>query len=429
MRESSDPDWYDAEMFREGDGDAVKRVWKRNVEFEGSAGRAAAPGQPPPDPPPPHVHSPHLLADALSRQPGAPAAQVAAIHHGGPNEGDGLEMRPSGGAASSMFDCEHLAKVVSAALSTRVAMKDFVSALKAKNLEAFKSVQLSSKGVAFSNEQIAARITACRPGQVKTSQELLTWLLQSKIMSRKNLQDALNVVGIKHVSRDTVEALCEKIISEWPSLKDHGADADVGAADADVGAAEGEALELGGRSGNRGASELEQVDRESSMQEALSQKAVSEGAKTQQDGQAEDDVMIVESPGKSSKQDAPCSSQADSEDCVRSSCFLPDEKMVSGPENATLPADRSFGPEQLALALSAGFSTRAGMETLGRELKAHRTQAGAFRGLQFTAGGARLSKEQIAVRIAECRPCGVGGGEELLAWLTKVSVVRASRGA
>ena len=44
VRESSNPDYYDAE--KKGDGDAVKRVLKSNVEFEGSAGRAAAPGQP-----------------------------------------------------------------------------------------------------------------------------------------------------------------------------------------------------------------------------------------------------------------------------------------------------------------------------------------------------------------------------------------------
>ena len=76
----------------------------------------------------------------------------------------------------------HLADVLGAAFSTKVAMKDFVSAVKAKNGEAFRTVQLSSKGVgSFSNEQIAARIAACRPGQASTAGGLLQWLTVSGV--------------------------------------------------------------------------------------------------------------------------------------------------------------------------------------------------------------------------------------------------------
>ena len=75
----------------------------------------------------------------------------------------------------------HLADVLGAAFSTKVAMRAFASAVKEKNSEAFRTVQLSSKGVRFSNEQIAALIAACRPGQASTAGELLKWLTVSGV--------------------------------------------------------------------------------------------------------------------------------------------------------------------------------------------------------------------------------------------------------
>ena len=75
----------------------------------------------------------------------------------------------------------HLADVLGAAFSTKVAMKDFVSAVKSKNGEAFRTVQVSSNRVQFSNEQIAALIAACRPGQASTAGGLLKWLTVSGV--------------------------------------------------------------------------------------------------------------------------------------------------------------------------------------------------------------------------------------------------------
>ena len=81
---------------------------------------------------------------------------------------------------------------------------------------------------------------------------------------------------------------------------------------------------------------------------------------------------------------------------------------------------RDFGSQQLALVLSAGFASRTAIVSLGQQLKEHRTHKPAFSRVHFSAGGNRLSKEEIAERIAECRPGDVAGAEQLLSWLTKV---------
>ena len=78
------------------------------------------------------------------------------------------------------FDSEHLAEALAAAFSTKREMRDFVSALKDKNVEAFKTVQLSSKADGnYSNRQIAKRIAECRAGQATTVEGLLAWLTVS----------------------------------------------------------------------------------------------------------------------------------------------------------------------------------------------------------------------------------------------------------
>ena len=87
----------------------------------------------------------------------------------------------SSGAAArgdGAFSSQLLADVLCAAFSTKMAMRDFVQAVKAKN-EAFKSVQLSSKADgAYSNTQIAERIAECKPDQVTDAEGLLSWLIK-----------------------------------------------------------------------------------------------------------------------------------------------------------------------------------------------------------------------------------------------------------
>ena len=59
-------------------------------------------------------------------------------------------------------------------------MRDFVSALKGKNGDAFRTVQLSSRAEGnYSNRQIASRIAECKVGAGQTAEELLGWLTVS----------------------------------------------------------------------------------------------------------------------------------------------------------------------------------------------------------------------------------------------------------
>ncbi len=75
------------------------------------------------------------------------------------------------------FGSQHLALVLRAAFPSKVAMRKFVQEVKAKS-EAFKAVQLSSQanGGKYSPEQIAAKIAECRPEQVASAAQLLSWL-------------------------------------------------------------------------------------------------------------------------------------------------------------------------------------------------------------------------------------------------------------
>jgi hypothetical protein len=91
------------------------------------------------------------------------------------------EKATSGTAATGdgTFSSELLADVLCAALPTKVAMKDLVQVMKAKRIQAFKSVQLSSKADGlYSNIQIAERIAECKPDQVTDAGELLDWLIK-----------------------------------------------------------------------------------------------------------------------------------------------------------------------------------------------------------------------------------------------------------
>ncbi len=77
-------------------------------------------------------------------------------------------------ASTQGFSSQLLADVLSAALPTKVTMRDLVHAVKAKS-EAFKSVPLSSKvDCSYSNTQIAERIAECKPDQVTDAQGLLS---------------------------------------------------------------------------------------------------------------------------------------------------------------------------------------------------------------------------------------------------------------
>jgi hypothetical protein len=110
----------------------------------------------------------------------------------------------SSGAAAreeGVFSSQLLADVLFAALPTKVAMRDFVQAVKAKS-EAFKSVQLSSKADgAYSNTQIAERIAECKPDQVTDGEGLLSWLIKVRAVVTCALLTAPYMVRVHVASR------------------------------------------------------------------------------------------------------------------------------------------------------------------------------------------------------------------------------------
>ncbi len=108
------------------------------------------------------------------------AAAASASASASKEAGSGAGTASSGetGRGDGAFSWQLLADVLCAALPTKVAMRDLVQAVKAKN-EAFKSVQLSSKADgAYSNTQIAERIAECKPDQVTDGEGLLSWLIK-----------------------------------------------------------------------------------------------------------------------------------------------------------------------------------------------------------------------------------------------------------
>jgi hypothetical protein len=118
--------------------------------------------------------------DSAAGGGGAAAASAPASASASEEAGSGAGTASSGAAArgEGVFSSQLLADVLFAALPTKVAMRDFVQAVKAKS-EAFKSVQLSSKADgAYSNTQIAERIAECKPDQVTDGEGLLSWLIK-----------------------------------------------------------------------------------------------------------------------------------------------------------------------------------------------------------------------------------------------------------
>ena len=108
------------------------------------------------------------------------AAAASASASASEEAGSGAGTASSGAAArgEGVFSSQLLADVLCAALPTKVAMRDFVQAVKAKS-EAFKSVQMFSRGNgAYSNTQIAERIAECKPDQVTDAEGLLSWLIK-----------------------------------------------------------------------------------------------------------------------------------------------------------------------------------------------------------------------------------------------------------
>jgi hypothetical protein len=156
-----------------------------------------------------------------SSREGTDLTKIEGPSSSGRRDGDesaGQKRGPGGGDSALSF--QNLADVLCAAFPTKVAMRELLQELKAKN-EAFKAVQLSRQAdggtnVEYSKEKIAASISSCRPGDVSAAGELLQWLIKERVLAKDRLKAAMDTVEMRHVTRDTTEQLCSRIITSWP---------------------------------------------------------------------------------------------------------------------------------------------------------------------------------------------------------------------
>ena len=124
----------------------------------------------------------HVSLDPSSQQP-SPASSTGPAKHAPASRQDpavasvSTLAKESADSRGDEFGSQHLALVLRAAYPSKVAMRKLVQEVKAKS-EAFKAVQLSSQanGGKYSPEQIAAKIAECRPEQVASAAQLLSWL-------------------------------------------------------------------------------------------------------------------------------------------------------------------------------------------------------------------------------------------------------------
>ena len=123
----------------------------------------------------------HVSLDPSSQQP-SPASSTGPAKDAPASQGPAVASistlaKESADSRGDEFGSQHLALVLQAAYPSQVAMRKLVQEVKAKS-EAFKAVQLSSQanGGKYSPEQIAAKIAECRPEQVASAAQLLSWL-------------------------------------------------------------------------------------------------------------------------------------------------------------------------------------------------------------------------------------------------------------
>lgn len=124
----------------------------------------------------------HVSLYPSSQQPSpasstGPAKHVPASRHEPAVASISTLAKESADSRGDEFGSQHLALVLRAAFPSKVAMTKLVQEVKAKN-ETFKAVQLSSQAIGgkYSPEQIAVKIAECRPEQVASAAQLLSWL-------------------------------------------------------------------------------------------------------------------------------------------------------------------------------------------------------------------------------------------------------------
>ncbi len=211
----------------------------------------------------------------------------------------------------------------------------------------------------------------------------------------------MDSVGLKHVTRDTVDDLCKKITTSWPRTRQEipsetGAKRLLTANAPD--SQEQNKSKTGGAVGDApsNAVELEQSGGESTSAAAQVLPHVSAG---EGDGAAAASASV---------------SAADKRGLGAGT--------TSSGEEAR--GDGAFSSQLLADVLCAALPTKLAMKDLVQAVKAKRKEA--FKSVQLSskADGA-YSNTQVAERIAECKPDHVTDAEGLLSWLIKVRDVVA----
>ncbi len=214
-------------------------------------------------------------------------------------------------------------------------------------------------------------------------------------LKKSHLEAAMDSVGLKHVTRDTVDELCLKITTSWPRTGR-------------------------GIPSETGAKRLPTADAPDSQEQ-----------KRSKTGGAVDDapsnaVGLEQSGGESNSAAAqvlPHVSGAGGDGAAAASASASaSEEAVPGAGTAssgeTARGDGAFSSELLADVLCAALPTKVAMKDLVQAVKA---KSEAFKSVQLSskADGA-YSNTQIAERIAECKPDQVTDAEGLLSWLIKV---------
>jgi hypothetical protein len=149
------------------------------------------------------------------------------------------------------FSSQHLACVLSAAMSSRDAMMKFVSDLKKQSDYCFKTVQGSTRvegqEIKFKKEQIAERIAKCRPDGVTDAEGLLSWLVEEKkMLIKEDLHKAMSKLepAIEWVQLDKLVDLIKKIV-EGMRTREVAASVDVSVYVCVYGCARAAALRMG----------------------------------------------------------------------------------------------------------------------------------------------------------------------------------------
>jgi len=192
-------------------------------------------------------------------------------------------------------------------------------------------------------------------------------------LKKSHLEAAMDSVGLKHVTRDTVDELCLKITTSWPHTR----------------------REIPSETG---AKRPQDADAPNTQEQKKSKK-----------GEAVGDAPL----------DAGGLEQSDGESTGTAAQGLPN---ISAGEAAAATGDGAFSSELLADVLCAALPTKVAMKDLVQAAKA---KSEVFKSVQLSSkgDGGTYSNTQIAERIAECKPDQVTDAEGLLSWLIKVRAV------